>query len=239
MSREKKALDKLTQACFSLLNSKLILSSGKITAILNVVAADEVLKKTVADAMTDFDYKREFLNSIYKFGNRIRFKLPPSSKNAVALVVNMLYEFDNGAISFIEFITATFQGDRPDDCYREFGESVIKPFLGRVEELIFAEGPPPSAAERLDAQTVFVGNGILNSSGYIMRNLRAMVVEQAPKDSAALQFMIDGLEYTMETGDLRLIKIAFLGLKSMLKEYRQFAASIAELEGVIRMYTVR
>jgi hypothetical protein len=69
--------------------------------------------------------------------------------------------------------------------------------------------------------------------------LHTTVVAQAPPDSSVLHFMIDGLEYTMELGDLRLIKIAFLGLKSMLKGHKQFAAPIAELEGAIRMYTVK
>jgi hypothetical protein len=239
MSGEQRALDGLTNACLSLLNSKLILSSGKITAILNVVAADEILKKTVADAMTDFDYKREFLNSIYKFGNRIRFKLTPSSKNAVALVVNMLYEFDNGAINFVEFITTTFQGDRAEDCYRAFGEAVIRPFLSHIEELIFAEKPLPSAAEKIDEQTLFVNDAILNSSEYIIKNLHSAVVEQALPDAQTVHFMIDGLKYTMELCDLRLIKIAFLGLKGMLKGHSRFAAYLAELEGVIRMYTVK
>ncbi|MDR2091270.1 MAG: hypothetical protein LBP62_06480 [Clostridiales bacterium] len=239
MSAEQRAFDGLTRVCTDLLNSKLILSSGKITAVLNLVAADAVLKKTVADAMTGFDYRREFLNSVYEFGGKIRFKLPPSPKNAAALVVNMLYEFDGGAINFVEFITTTFQGDRAEDCYRAFGENVIKPFLEHMKELIFSEIPPLSAAEKVDAERIFVGDALLNSSEYIIKNLHGAVVEQSPPDETVLHFMIDGLKYAMELRDLRLIKVAFLGLKSMLRGHKRFVNLLAELEGVIRMYTVK
>ncbi|MDR2047765.1 MAG: hypothetical protein LBP79_07800 [Clostridiales bacterium] len=240
MSKERRAFDALEAACLNLINSKMILSSDKIRGILNIIASNEVLKGAIADAMTDFNYKRELLNAVYKFGSLIHFKLPPQPKKAVALVVNMLYEFDNGALNFVEFVTTTFAGVRTEERYQNFVKAVVEPFIERARELIFAEKTTAlSAEEKIDRQAYWVNGAMKDRAEYLVGSMHDLVVECAVPDAAAAHFMIDGLIYTMEIGDLRLVKIAFLGLKSILNDYKQFAAPIADLEGIIRMYSVK
>ncbi|MDR1906307.1 MAG: hypothetical protein LBQ27_05300 [Clostridiales bacterium] len=234
------AYEVLSAACRDLMSTKLILSSGKIAEILKVIATNDILKNVVADCMVDFNYERELKNCYYDFGSKLRFRLPPSSKKVVALVVNLLYDFDSGAINFVEFITNSFHDVRSEDSYKNFGDNVLTPFLEHANKLIFLEKEfVVGEAEKIDERINYVNSALGERVDNIISRLHRLVIENVLPDGETIHFMIDGLGYTLELRDIRLIKIAFFGLKTMLKGYRQFSVIVDELEGLFRMYSIK
>ncbi|MDR3292710.1 MAG: hypothetical protein LBT20_01240 [Clostridiales bacterium] len=240
-NREAQAFHALDSACYEMIHSKLILNSARISGVLSAVASNELLKNLVADCMTGFDYDKEFRNCLYKFGTKVHFKMPALPKKAVALIVNLLYDFDNGTINFVEFITTVFPEARAEDSYKRFSENVVEPFLEHVKNLLFADKEIViGETDRMDSETILVNSALNDKSDYLLKDFKRLAERYASEtDRDTVLFMMDGLRYTLELRDIKLIKIAFTGLKSVVKEYRQFSGILNELEGVIRMYMVK
>ncbi|MDR3262928.1 MAG: hypothetical protein LBT30_01290 [Clostridiales bacterium] len=239
LSRENAAYAALDNACADLINTKLILTSGKISNVLRVIASDSILVDMVSECMIGFDYEPELRNSFYKVENKARFKLPPSSKKAVALLVSMLYDFDNGMINFVEFITGSFPDVRSEDCYKNFTDNVMSAFLEHAKKLIFADKKIViGETEKIDEHVNLVNSVLKDKTEYITKELHKLTKAYVLDEQELIRFMIDGFTYTLELKDIRLIRIAYYGLKSSLKDYKQFNAILKELESILRMYSV-
>ena len=234
------AFTALTSACGQLINTKLILTAQKISWVLGAVASNDILVKMVSECMAGFDYQRELSDAFILIDGRTRFRLPPLPKKAVALFVSMLYDFDNGVMNFVEFITGSFPGVRTEDCYKSFTDNVVAAFLERAKTLIFASDERPADdRQKLDEQTKLTVSVIRERSEAVVSQMHRLVTEYALPDSENAHFMIDGLAYALEQKDIKMIKIAFLGLKRYLQDYNMFYGVLSEAEALLRMYSVR
>ncbi|MDR1939494.1 MAG: hypothetical protein LBQ40_01710 [Clostridiales bacterium] len=235
------AFMQLSGACDALSNTKLILSAPKIAGILAVIASNEVLKELVSECMKGFEYPRDLENSFYRFGAKVRFKLPQNPQKIVALIVNLFFDFDDGKISFVEFITASFPEYRADDNYKLFCKDVVAPFLEAVKSLLFKESAPAvgvGGAELLDERAHAVDGAIKQNAERLFKELRELIRQHAVGDIDASFFVIDGLGYAVETGDFRLMRISAIAIKALLRDYRVFAPALAEIEDLIKRYSI-
>ena len=123
------------------IDSKYILADIKIVNLLKAIASSDTLIAIFKNCLTDFDYhqatKKYLVKSPYLADNKGEFVLPPSSRELLAFVFNVLMDLDTKAILLGEFIDKYFFVDGSFSAgYDAFINKMIKPFKNSVKILM-------------------------------------------------------------------------------------------------------
>lgn len=241
MAKNEDAFASLTKACEDFTNSKVIMTSQKITQILKVIANSKELQNIVNDCVLNFDYQKEFKLCVKKIGRDSCFELSPFEKKSVAMVINLLYYFDSGAINFVDFLTYYFKAERKDESFKKFCAAIIEPFLKNVNILlkrtadvaITDDGSGDFVPIKTDAAIVDNTKQNISKLFFLINDVK---MNETDRETAL--FMLDGLRYCIELREAKLIKIAFIGLCRCLDGKKSMADELYKLEDILRKYSV-
>ncbi len=134
-------LDLFLQKADELIDGKYIIADMKIVGLLKAIAASDALVALFKNCLTGFDYKKAkekyLVKSKYLSENKGEFILPPSSRELLAFIFNILLDIDARRIDFAEFINKYFYEDGSFALgYAAFINSMIKPFKNSVKVLM-------------------------------------------------------------------------------------------------------
>lgn len=225
----------LVSRCNDLCQAKFIVAGNAIKGILRYLAANPTLMGYVAKCNTGMDYKQEFQAAIV--GNS--FKVPANSKKAVALVTGLLYEFDRGTQNFHQFLKTFFRSDDIDLSYRMFCNGVITPYILCFKNVL--DEREDENGSRFGDGDFVVGDMIKESVVPYIASLTEMVAaDERLSDETRDDYiaMLEGLYYAFEIASAKMVKVVWLGLKSVMQGYRNANSYLASMQSIMQTYAL-
>ncbi len=130
-----------TEKADDFIASSYILADIKIMGLLKAIAQSETLLAVFKNCLTDFDYaaaQRKYLvKSKYLSEDKGEFVLPPTQRELLAFVFNILVDTDAKRIDLAAFINKYFYEDGSFSAgYAAFIGEMIKPFCNAVKSIM-------------------------------------------------------------------------------------------------------
>ena len=122
--------------CNALASSKFLFCKRFINDLLRLVAFDKEIFAVAQDAIKSFNYETEFDSSIVIINNREALQLPRNNKRIVALVLNILRDFDKNSSTICPFLERFFPSASPNASFEIFAKDVIVPFRDAMVSLL-------------------------------------------------------------------------------------------------------
>lgn len=229
----KQAYSLLAERCNVMLNSKFIMSSNCIASILKVVASVPCLTNYLIKCSQDFSFDTTF-NQATKTS---KFKLPDDSKTTVAFITELLYKFDRKDMDLTKFIKIYYPEKNFEGSYKAFCQEVIAPYLLSFSTIIHDEdvedAKQTSGLGAFDAAKTQV-------TQYIITLTDNITADESIKDDKKKDYllMLNGLYYAFEKDSAKMIKVVFVGLKSVMATYKPAQAYILAIENILKSYAV-
>jgi len=119
-------LKQFNLACEDFVSGKYILANIKVKALINSINASEKLTDLVSNSLDGFDFGLAFRESVTSNG----LVLPYGDKNVIAYCFNVLYNLDEGTITFMDFLTKYFASSKTSggEEFKLFASTIIEPF---------------------------------------------------------------------------------------------------------------
>lgn len=232
---------KFVSACDSYANSKLILSNQALTSLLRLIAGENELFAVLEKCARDFNFKEEFQNAQINTGAGYVFRLPGSKKALVALVASLLYSFDNGSISILDFLEKFYpHADGVKDSFPLMTKAIIIPFRDAVLGLLRGEEEEVEELT-LDVEEKIerVPEGAVVHGSTILRSMSKLVLEDGSiEGSLKTKYLeiIDGALQALEIRDLKLIRSFFTALNLIFDGNRKAMAKVSDLYSCYKLY---
>lgn len=119
-------------ACDDFVSGKYILANIKVKAIINTINTSEKLTSLVSNCLNGFDFGASFRESVTSAG----LVLPHDEKQVIAYCFNVLYNLNEGTVTFLDFLTKYFATSKTSggDEFKMFAASIIEPFKKAVNK---------------------------------------------------------------------------------------------------------
>ena len=117
-------------ACDDFIAGKYILANIKVKALINVINQSEKLTDLVSNCLEGFDFGISMRDSITPKG----LQLPQGDKNIVAYCFNVLFNLEQGSITFLDFLNKYFVSSKTNggEEFNLFASTIIQPFKSAV-----------------------------------------------------------------------------------------------------------
>lgn len=219
-------------------NSSLILVDKKNKALLRCLAYYDEFRAVLAYCNQNFDYETEKKKAFQRIGDRKILRLPKADKTLVALVSNLLVEFDDGKIDFVSFAGDQFPAATKQESYDSFFISVMEPFklalVGLVVEGI--EGDVPEVSREVE----FASEGLKQQTEYLLvafvESVRAAALSETVR--ADLLTLLEGFAAALDSRDTLMIRSIWIGLKNLLAQNRLCPKQISITDETLKLYLV-
>ncbi len=225
----------LAAHCNKIKEGKYLMSTGTITSLLRYITAQPALMSCLEKCNYGFRYSAE-LEAAMSGGI---FKLPLGSKKVVALVTGLLFDMIRGTVNFHNFIKKYYRAATVDMSFDLFVGSVIMPYLMAFRNVLDGKGEEDSSLEEADDKPV--GAGVKEQLlPLIMQFTEAVAADNALTDEAREDFyvMLEGLYYSLELSRAKMVKAMFMGLSSVMQDYKNGASYIRAIGKVLREYAI-
>ncbi len=219
-------------------SSNLIFIDRKIKPLLKCLAYYPEFREVLSYCNKGFDYNAEKKKAFARLGDSDVFRLPKNPKTLVALVSNMLVEFDVGNMDMVTFSSRFFVAETKQASFEQCCHKVIEPFkLALVSLVVDGIEEEPKAVER---EVEFASSGLHQQAEYLLVAIYNSVQEAQIETSERedLVIMLEGFAAALDTRDSLMIKAIWLGLKSMLSSHRLCAKEIEKVNETLRLYLV-
>lgn len=219
-------------------NSTLIFVDKKLKSVLKCLAYYDEFRTVLAYCNQGFDYQTEKRKSLVKIGDNSVLRLPKNPKALVALVANLLLEFDSGSMDIVSFAGDFFPAVNKQDSYSECFVSLIEPFklalVGLVVEGIEEDVPV------VERTVEFASDGLQQHTEYLLVNMVNAVREAKLDEEIRAEFllMLEGFAAALDTRDTLMIKSIWLGLKRALAAQKLCARETEKVDEALRLYIV-
>lgn len=119
-------LKQFNLACEDFIAGKYILANVKVKALMKSINESEKLTDLVSYCLDGFDFTIAFRESIVVGG----LQLPKDNKSIVAYCFNVLYNLDEGTITFLDFLNKYFVSSKTSggEEFKLFTNTIIEPF---------------------------------------------------------------------------------------------------------------
>lgn len=119
-------LKQFNLACEDFIAGKYILANVKVKALMKTINESEKLTELVSSCLDGFDFTIAFRESIVVGG----LQLPNDNKSIVAYCFNVLYNLDEGTITFLDFLNKYFVSSKTSggEEFKLFTSTIIEPF---------------------------------------------------------------------------------------------------------------
>lgn len=225
----------LAARCNKMKEGKYLMSTGTMTSLLRYITSQPALMNCLERCNYGFRYATEIETATA--GNI--FKLPLGSKKVVALVTGLLFEMVRGTINFHNFIKKYYRAATVDMSFDLFVGSVVMPYLMAFRNVLEGTAEEDSAAD--DDDDTAVGAGVKEQLlPLIMQFTEAVAADNSITDEAREDFyvMLEGLYYSLELSRAKMVKAMFLGLSSVMQDYKNGAAYIRAIRTVLQEYAI-
>ncbi|MDY6367020.1 MAG: hypothetical protein SPL13_00665 [Clostridia bacterium] len=260
---KREELDAFILRADELISSKYILADVKIVNLLKSIAASDTIVALFKNCLTDFDYykaTKEYLVKSSMADGKGEFITPPSSKELLAFIFNILMDIDSGKIKLAEFIDVYFYEDGSMySGYQAFLKSMIVPFKNSVKLLMESviDGKLQDPVEALTEEEVKRAKQVeleketekkekelaKKAYGGAIKQIKATLLEDKQKIKAkkmgdkekdALTLVVDMLGSVIESTDKDAIEYAFVAYKFAAKTHRiLFFGRISKMEKLV------
>ena len=225
----------LAARCNKMKEGKYLMSTGTMTSLLRYITSQPALMNCLERCNYGFRYATELETATA--GNI--FKLPLGSKKVVALVTGLLFEMVRGTINFHNFIKKYYRAATVDMSFDLFVGSVVMPYLMAFRNALEGTAEEDSAAD--DDDDTAVGAGVKEQLlPLIMQFTEAVAADNSITDEAREDFyvMLEGLYYSLELSRAKMVKAMFLGLSSVMQDYKNGAAYIRAIRNILTEYAI-
>ena len=225
----------LAAHCNKMKEGKYLMSTGTMTSLLRYITSQPALMSCLEKCNYGFRYATE-LETAMSGGI---FKLPLGSKKIVALVTGLLFEMVRGGVNFHNFIKKYYRAATIDMSFDLFVGSVIMPYLMAFRNMLNGEAEEDSSAEDDDDKAV--GAGVKEQLlPLIMQFTESVAADNSITDEAREDFyvMLEGLYYSLELSRAKMVKAMFLGLSSVMQDYKDGAAYLRAIKSVLVEYAI-
>ncbi len=225
----------LAARCNKMKEGKYLMSTGTMTSLLRYITSQPALMNCLERCNYGFRYATELETATA--GNI--FKLPLGSKKVVALVTGLLFEMVRGTINFHNFIKKYYRAATVDMSFDLFVGSVVMPYLMAFRNVLEGTAEEDSAAD--DDDDTAVGAGVKEQLlPLIMQFTEAVAADNSITDEAREDFyvMLEGLYYSLELSRAKMVKAMFLGLSSVMQDYKNGAAYIRAIRNILTEYAI-
>lgn len=219
-------------------SSNLIFIDRKLKPLLKCIAYYPEFRSVLSYCAQGFDYDGEKRKAMAKLGNTDIFRLPKNPKTLIALVSNILVEFDAGSMDLVTFASKYYPCQTKQESFEQFCAKVVEPFKMALVSLV-VEGidEQPQSVERT---VQFAPSGLQEQTEYLIVNIYNTLQEAdiSLDERADLTVMLEGFAAALDTRDSLMIKSIWLGLKKALNSQKLCAKEVEKVSEVLRMYLV-
>lgn len=229
----KQAYSLIAERCNVMLNSKFIMSSNCIASILKVIASVPCLTNYLIKCSQDFSFDVAMDNAT----KTSQFRLPDDSKTVVAFVTELLYKFDRKEIDLTKFIKIYYPEKNFEGSYKAFCQDVIAPYLLAYSTIIHEENTQDAKA---DSNITVFEAARTQVTQYILALTEKVANDESLKEEKRQDYliMLNGLYYAFEKDNAKMIKVVWVGLKSVMATYKQGASYLLAIEKIMQSYAV-
>ncbi len=228
----------LVCALEDLQNSNLIYVDKKLSQVLKCLAYYDEFRMVLSFCNQSFDYQQEKRKALSKIGENNFLKLPKNPKTLVALVTNMLVEFDAGQMDLVAFSSAYFPAISQQESYNQCFLKLIEPFkLALVSLVVDGISEEKPVVERT---IEFVSSGLQQQTEYLLVSMVKAVQEAhlLDEERAELNLMLEGFAATLDTRDSLMLKCVWLGLKNLLVSRKLCQKEIEKVDEAMKLYLI-
>ena len=236
MAYDKEGVQALVCALEDVRNSNLIFVDKKLKNVLKCLAYYEEFRTVLAYCNKNFDYEAEKRKALTTLGDSNILRLPKNQKTLVALVANMLVEFDAGIMDVLSFSAAFFPAESKQESFDTLCVKLLEPFKLAIVNFV-VEGikeEAPEIAHKVD----FASSGLMGQVEYLLVNM-AKEVQAAQIDSgvrAELGLMLEGFSVALDSRDSLMIKAIWAGLRRALTDEKLAPNEIEKVDEALRLY---
>lgn len=228
------------EAVNALIGSNFIITQKPIKDLLRCLIFSDKLHAFVSDCVKGVNYEEELEKAVVETERGRCFFLPQSNKRIIALVTGLLSDFDDGKRTLTAFLHEFYPSGDNDIKFGIFCEEVLLPYRNAFRKSFLfdidsSEDSPE--AERCAAIT----EGVLEQAAAILSSLRTIFQgdnKLSSKSREDLFALTDGLYYSLETGDPRIIKAVWTGLKIALKGNKKAEQKFSDITEFLALYAL-
>ena len=228
------------EAVKALIDSNFIITQKPITDLLRCLIFSDKLHAFVSDCVKGVNYEEEFEKAVTETEYGYSFSLPQSNKRIIALVTGLLSDFDNGKRSLTGFLREFYPSNDNNQKYKMFCESVLLPYHAAFRQSFLYD--IDSAEGSLDAErSPAITEGVLEQAAAVLSSLRTVFQgdnKLSSKKREDLFLLTDGLYYSLEKGDPRIIKAVWTGLKIALAGNKKAERKFSDVTEFLALYAL-
>lgn len=228
----------LVCAVEDLQSTNLIFIDRKLKPLLKCLAYYPEFRSVLSKCNQGFDYATEKKKACAKLGDSDILRLPKNPKTLVALVSNMLVEFDSDGMDLVTFASTYFPEESKQASFVQFCTRVLEPFkLALVSLVVEGIEEEPKSVERT---VEFASGALQQQTEYLMVSIYNVVQESALDESERAEFMImlEGFAAAIDSRDSLMIKAVWTGLRKSLYAVGLCQKEIEKVNEVLRLYLV-
>lgn len=127
-------LKAFNDSCDDFLNGKYILAEYKISAILKAITNSDKLKNIISSCIENYNFSEHFKQVV---GENHVISLPDNAKGIIAFCFSLLYNIENKAIAFFDFLSAYYGYNDISgvESYKTFAVNIILPFKEAINNV--------------------------------------------------------------------------------------------------------
>ena len=218
--------------CDEIAKSKYILSTTAIKNLLRFIANTPCLYNYIAKCNENIKFREEYA----KFMGDKTLEIPSNPMATVSVISALLFDFDRNNVDIDRFLMKYYKYDDYGACYQQFCNTVLiayaKAFGGVVdykEKVIEGEEEKPVHNQAKETAMPFISKmmHIVEDDGNI---------SDAFKED--LLTVLDGLYYSFDISRAKMIKVVWIGLSAMTKNYRPIQSYMRAVRLILEDYAL-
>lgn len=219
-------------------SANVIYVESSLQRVLKCLAYYNEFRDALAYCNKGFDYQAEKEKAYTRINDDNVLLLPKSKKNLVALVANLLLEFDRNTSDLVTFVNTFFPSENKQTSFNFFFDGVMVPFkLALVDIVVNGVDEEPKIVER---SVDFAPSGLQQQTEYWLLSIFDTVRSGSLDEELRSQFtvMLEGLAAALDARDSLMIRAIWLGLKGALENAKLCKKEIAKIDDALRLYIV-
>ena len=224
------------QKCQDIIDSQYLMSDTQILKLLRYIANTPCLMEFLAKCNQGLDFSNEFNEATAG----VTFKIPQSKKRLITLVTGMLFAIDRKELNFGSFLLKFYGvSDDYEVSYKLFCKSVLMPYMDAFAMILKDDVEE-------DNQLQDDKGGIIDESvkeqiyPYISAVKELVLQDNSLKDKKRQEFltMLEGFNYVIEIFNCKMIEVVWIGLKSVMSNYRPVQSFLKSLESILNAFAI-
>lgn len=202
-------LKQFNLACEDFIAGKYILANVKVKALMKSINESEKLTDLVSSCLDGFDFTIAFRESIVVGG----LQLPKDNKSIVAYCFNVLYNLDEGTITFLDFLNKYFVSSKTSggEEFKLFTSTIIEPFKMAINN----EYKNLYEMTSSDDYQNNLYHKLANVAEVNLNNLEDIKLKEIEKEE--LQLLLFSIKQASEKNNRKLIYALMVGMDYFVK----------------------